>query len=294
MTIFASTGRRRELGAELRRIREDRGYTGQDMARRLSWTTTMLSRAETGKRSMTDLEITLYMGLCDVSGEQLFKLLELAGEPDEYRIKAHPGQIPDELHSLIFHESTASAIDGFEPSYIPGILQTPEYIRALLEEGGLADPAHIGKWVEIRHARRVVLTRANPALCTIYVHEHALRMAVGGPQVMYEQLLHLVFATGRPQCSIRVVPASAGSRGMVTSPFRIFRYSDDPPMVYVQNETTSDFLESDKDLKLYEAVLNRLATVALNDAESRSFLANLAGEYERQGAADGVGGVAEE
>jgi hypothetical protein len=139
-----------------------------------------------------------------------------------------------------------------------------------------------------------VLTRANPVVCTLYVHEHALRMPVGGAQVMAEQMLHLVFATGRPQCSIQVVPASAGSRGMTASPFRVFRYTDDPPMVYVQNETTSEFLESGKDLKVYQAVLNRLATVALNDAESRAFIADMAAEYERQGVADGPGRLAKE
>lgn len=294
MTILTSTGRCREIGARLRMYREFCDYTGVAMAERLNWTSTMVSRAESGKRPMTKLEVALYMGLCGVSGKELDHLLQLAGEPDDYRLQPHPVLVPDELHSLLFHESTAAAIDGFEPNYIPGILQTPDYIRALLEETALADPSNFEKWVEIRHARRVVLTRVKPALCTLFVHENAFRMQIGGPRVMANQLLHLVFATGRPQCSIRVVPASAGGRGMAGSSFQIFRYHEDSPMVYVQNETTSEFLEKDKDQKVYQALLNRLASVALNDAQSRAFIADLATQYERQGVADGAGGVAEE
>lgn len=274
--------------------REFCDYTGVAMAERLNWTSTMVSRAESGKRPMSQLEVALYMGLCGVSGKELDHLLQLAGEPDDYRIKAHPGKIPDELQTLIFLESTASVIDGVESVYIPGLLQTPGYARALFEETGLLDPAEMDNRVEIRHARRVVLTRVNPALCTFWVHEHALRTPIGNAKVMQEQMLHMVFATGRPQCSIRVIPTSAGGRGLTATSFQIFRYREDRPVVYVQNETTCEFLENGQDLLAYQAVLNRLATVALNDAQSRALIANLATEYELQGVTDGAGGVAKE
>jgi transcriptional regulator with XRE-family HTH domain len=284
MTIFASTGRRRELGAELRRIREGRGYTGQEMAERMSWTPTMLSRAETGKRTMSTIEIATYTGVCGVTGKEQDELLALAGERDDYRLKRHAGRVPDALRALIFQETTASGIEGFESIYLPGIAQTPEYARALFEMGGLYDEAGVDRLVEIRMSRREVLTRFNPAQCTFYVHEHALRSMVGSPQVMAEQMLHLVFATSRPQFVIRVIPASAGARGQSLSTFQIFHYPEDSPVIYVQNETTCEFLEDSQDLLAYQALLNRLATVSLDDAHSRAFVAAMASEYE-QGAA---------
>jgi hypothetical protein len=233
-----------------------------------------------------------------VTGDRQRKLLDLLDEPDEYRIKPHDGQIPDQLRSLIFHESTASVIESFEPTFIPGILQTPEYARALFEACGHADADAIDTWVDIRMSRREVLTRIDPAVCTFFVHEHALGIHVGDAQVMYEQLLHLVFATGRPQCSIRVVPASAGPRGLTPGSFQIFSYPDDPPIVYLEHETTSDFLENGRELLSYRAVLNRLATVALDEAQSRGRIAQMASDNERGVARHDDGaerpGVAEE
>jgi transcriptional regulator with XRE-family HTH domain len=293
MTIFTSTGRRRELGAELRRIREGCGYNGLDMAKRLNWTSTMLSRAETGKRIMSTIEVATYTGVCGATGEQQDELLALVKEPDERRLKSHPGGVSDALRTLIFQESTASAIESFQPLYIPGILQTPEYTRAVFEQEGKLDPALIDGRVKIRMSRAEVLRRYNPAQCMLYVHEYALRTITGSPQVMHEQLLQLLFAMSRPQCAIRVVPASAGTIGLAISSFQIFHYPDDPSVVYVQNETTCEFLENREDLLAYRAVLDRIAGVALHDAQSRELIASIASDHERLGVAQ-HGGVAEE
>jgi transcriptional regulator with XRE-family HTH domain len=284
MTDFTSTARRRELGAELRQLREQRGYNGLDMANRLSWTTTMLSRAETGKRGMSQLEVATYTAMCGVAGARLNELLDLAAEPDDYRIKPHAGHIPDELKTLIFHETTANEIVSFQSIFIPGITQTEDYARALFQEIGI-DPSAIEDGVRNRMSRRHVITRWNPAQCTFYVHEQVLRVPVGGPQVMYEQMLHLLFIDTRPQCSIRVVPLSAAARGLSASSFQIFGYGEGSPVVYAEHETTSEFLGSPGDLTGYRSVINRVATVALDEAQSRAFISGMASDYERQGAA---------
>jgi transcriptional regulator with XRE-family HTH domain len=170
MTDLTSTARRRELGAELRRLREQSGYNGMDMATRLSWTASMLSRAETGKRPVSSLEVASYTGLCGIAGEELAQLLGLAGESDNYRLKPH-GQLPDALRTLIFHESTANEIQSFQPIYIPGMVQTEDYARALFKETGILDPASIERQVKIRMSRRGTLSKWNPPQCTFYLHE---------------------------------------------------------------------------------------------------------------------------
>jgi transcriptional regulator with XRE-family HTH domain len=297
MTDFTSTARRRELGAELRRIRLQRGYNGLDLARRLSWTSTMLSRVETGKRPISRTEVITYTAMCGVAGDRLDELLGLASEPDDYRLKSHDGQIPDELQSLIFHETTATEIENFQPIYIPGVMQTEEYARALFWETGLEEPAKIEQCVRIRMVRHGILTKVNPPQCTFHVHENVLRSMIGSPQVMYEQMLFLLFLGTRPQCSIRVVPASAGGRGLAAGSFQIFGYPEGSPVISVQHETTSEFLESRKDQLSYRTVLERLASVALDNAQSREFISRMASDYERQGAAEhaeGSTGVAQE
>jgi hypothetical protein len=224
------------------------------------------------------------------------QLLKLAVEPDDYRIKAHDG-LPDELKTLLFHESTANAIDIYEPIFIPGLTQTEDYIRALFDETGLVDAADVEKYLEVRLSRRNVITRPDPAQCAIFVHENALRMPVGGPQVMHEQMLHLLFAGSRRQCPIRVVPLSAAGRGMAPGSFHIFYPAEGSPLLYLEHPTTSEFIESAKELRAHQAILNRIASVALTEAQSREFIAWMASEYEQQqGAAqDGSGpGVAQE
>jgi transcriptional regulator with XRE-family HTH domain len=281
----------------LRRIRLQRGYNGMDLAARLNWTSTRLSRIETGKLPTSELEVATYTAMCGVAGERLDELLNLAAEPDDHRLKSHAGQLPDELKTLIFHETTATEIDNVDPVYIPGVTQTEDYARALFWEGGLEEPTRIEECVRIRMLRHEILTKYNPPQCTFHVHENVLRVAVGGPQVMYEQMLHLLFLGTRPQCSIRVIPASAGSRGLAAGSFQIFGYPEGPSVISVQHETTSEFLESRKDLLSYRTVLKRLASVALDEAQSREFISWMASDYERQGAAEhaeGSTGVAEE
>lgn len=253
----------------------------------------MVSRVESGKRTTTKIEIANYTAVCGVVGAEQQEFLDLVVEPDDYRIKAHPGQIPDELRTLIFHESTAETIESFQPVFIPGILQTEDYARALFYDLGFDDPMVVENGIRNRLARRIVLTRNDPAQCTFLVHEHALRGMVGSSKIMNDQMLHLVFASGRPQCSIRVIPASLGARGNTLSSFQIFGYAEDSPVVYLEQETTSTFLESRADLATYRRTAQRLANVALSDAQSREFFTRMASEYEGQGAPNG-GGLAEE
>jgi hypothetical protein len=122
-----------------------------------------------------------------------------------------------------------------------------------------------------------------------------LNNIVGGSQVMYEQMLQMLFMSSRPQCSIRVIPMSAGARGTAAGSFQVFGYPDGFPVVCVQHETTSEFLENPGDLASYRIVLDRVASVALNDAQSRELISGMASDYERQGAArhDGAGGTTE-
>lgn len=285
MTDFTSTARRRELGADLRRIRERSGINGNEMAAKLHWNASTLSRAETGKRPLKMIEIAAYLGLCGVAGPEMDRILDLAGEPDDHRIKQHLGKIPDELRSLMLAESTATEIDVFEPIFIPGTLQTPEYSRALFIDFGMLDPAKLDERVELRHARRAVLTRLNPARCSFYIHESALMLPVGGPVVMRDQLLHLLFTDSRPQCAVRVLPFAAGPRGTAPGSFHIFGYPEDFPLVFLEHENTSEFLESPDALKTYRELLDRLASAALDEAQSRAFIAWKASEFD-QGAAE--------
>jgi transcriptional regulator with XRE-family HTH domain len=281
MSELQTTGRRREVGAELRRIRKEREWPAYKLAERLRWTASHISRSEAGKRRVTDVDVGHYLGMCGAGADVLEDLLELVNEPDDFRLQRHQGRIPDQLRTLIFHEATATEIRSFQPTFIPGVLQTADYARALLLEGQLVELSRIDDLVQVRMDRSdLVIKRSKPPKCLFLVHENALRMPVGGPGVMHEQLLHLLFLGDR--YAIRVVPISAGATGAACCSFQLFGYKEDPPMVYLQNETTSEFLENDDEVARYRRILNRVATVALDGAQSRELLANAASEFERQ------------
>jgi transcriptional regulator with XRE-family HTH domain len=285
MSEIQTTGRRREVGAELKRIRTQTNQPAYKVAERLGWTPSHISRSEAGKRRVTDVDAGHYLGICDAPDDELQRLLKIVNEPDDYRLQRHDGGIPDQLRTLIFFESTADQIRSFEPVYLPGITQTADYAQALFEESGFADPAQIEVGVRARTSRCAVFTKPKPPRCWYYIHENALRMPIGSPRVMNEQLLHLLFLGDNPACAIRVVPASAGGRGVICGGFQIYDYKEDPPLVSVHHSTTSEFLETDEEVAFYRSSLNRVATVALDGAQSRQWLAQLASDYERQGAA---------
>jgi transcriptional regulator with XRE-family HTH domain len=284
MSEIQTTGRRREVGAELKRFRRRHKWPAYELAEKLGWTPSHISRSEAGKRRVTDVDAGHYLGMCGVSDHELQDLLTLVNEPDDYRLHLHQDRIPDQMRALTFFESTATKINSFEPIYVPCVAQTPDYARALFGELGLDDPAQIDQWVQLRMRRSEILRRPNPPHCVYLVHENALRMPVGGPQVMGEQLRHLLLLGKRLECFIRVVPISAGARGLSKGAFQIFDFDkEDPSVVCFQHETTTEFLETDAEVARGWDIMERLASVCLDGPESKAFLTMLASDFERDG-----------
>lgn len=256
--------------------------SGQDIARRLDWTPTKVSRLERGYRGVSEIELVMYLAMCRVPREALDEILELAREVDEgYRVKPLGERLPDELRTLIFHETSATEIENFEPIFIPGLLQIEDYIRELLFEGGMIPAPDIETQVQARMRRQELLRRPDPPRFRFFIHENALRLPVGNARVMHEQMLHLVFLTSRPQCVIRVLPVSNGARGMVNVAFMRLGYAEHDPAAWVDTPAASLFIDRSGDVAFYRRILNQLDQVALDEGQSRSFLAELASEYDR-------------
>jgi Domain of unknown function (DUF5753) len=209
-------------------------------------------------------------------------IVDLAGEAaHDHRLKSHGEKLPDELRTLIFHETTAAAIDSYELIVVPGLLQTEDYTRALLLENGMYAGDSIELRVRARMDRQSLLRGFEPPQCLFFLHENGLRVPIGGNQIMHEQLLQLVFLSSRPQCGIRVVPVSAGGRGLAQAPFRLMGFVQNDPVVYMEQDVASLFLDRKEHVNHYQRVLNRLDHVALDEGESRRLLADMASEFDR-------------
>jgi transcriptional regulator with XRE-family HTH domain len=274
------TARGRALGAELRAWRERAGLEGTEMARRLSWSPTKVCNIESGRRGVSEVDAAMYLACCRTPGDDIKRVLEFFHENADYWVDLHGTHMSDELRSLATLESSASAIQSFECSYIPGLLQTEDYTRALITDAGLVPREVIEPRVGMRKDRQALLRGYRPPQTVFFIHENALRLPVGNDAVMNDQLLHLVFASSRPHISLRVVPTKAGARGAARA-FVLLGYSKAKPLVYLEHDAASLFLDGSRYVDSYRDNMSRLASAALDEDESRRWLAELANEHDR-------------
>jgi transcriptional regulator with XRE-family HTH domain len=278
-----STALGRELGAELRELRKKAELNSREMANRLTWSQSKVSRMETGaRRSASEVDVAVYLAHCRAPKEKLDELLETyRKQEDGYWIQPHTEQLPGELRSLIFQETTAGSINNYEPLVVPGLLQTEGYARALFHEVGCVPVDGIDLRVQARLDRQDILRRTWPPQYSCFIHEQALRLPVGGMQVMHEQMLHMLFVSNRSHCKIRVVPISAGAKHGASGPFELMEHDEHKPVIYVESAVVSLFLERHAEVAMYQAIAGKLDRVALNEGQSREFLASMASEYDR-------------
>lgn len=117
-------------------------------------------------------------------------------------------------------------------------------------------------------------------MLTFYLPEPVLHATVGTSRVMNEQLLHLALMTSRPWCVVRVLPESTGPFGALGGPFRLMEYAEHNPIAYVENQSTSLFLENPPDIGPYRATLARLEEITLDGGQSRELLVRIANDYD--------------
>jgi hypothetical protein len=160
-------------------------------------------------------------------------------------------------------------------------LQTEGYIRALTAERWPHRDVEFS--VEIRRDRQRILHRPSAARFMFFVHENALRMRVGHPAIMQEQLLSLLLLDGLPQVAVRVVPATAGAQATFGGAFRVFEYANHPSLVYLDGPFAGLFLEDAEYVAGYRRLIPAIADIALNERQSRECLATIASDHDREG-----------
>ncbi len=230
-----------------------------------------------GKRTTSEADLGAFLGVCRVKGPERDRLLALRREQDTPGwYQQHGAQLPQQLRTLINHEKKAVALSDFQPLVVPGLLQTAEYARALIVETGIVPPGEIDGRVAARLARQSLFTRERPAAFTYYLHEFALRLPVGGPVVMAEQLQHLRRISTRSYLSLRVVPAMRGGHPGIAGAFMLMEFAEFKPVAYLDSETACLFLERPEEIAAYRRILAALAETALSEGESRQLIAALA------------------
>ncbi|GAA2991487.1 helix-turn-helix domain-containing protein [Actinokineospora diospyrosa] len=286
----------RELGATLRGLRENAGLTLTELANRLGLPLTTLSRMETGHRASTTTDVIQHVVGCGLSyrkAQELFEFTRMAERQQGYYLSDQG--IGGSLQSLIFHESMADYTVGYEAQMVHGLLQTPEYARAMISSVDAdSTPDQLDGAVRTRMERSRILAVPEPAWFTFYIHEQALRLQVGTAKVMHEQLLHLVFTAARENVSIRVVPSAAGERSVLGA-FRLMEFALHKPIVYLDNLANGGLIiDEPAYVRGYYELIPKLEGIALDEEQSREFAAGLADEYDRGSHWDGADTMAQE
>jgi transcriptional regulator with XRE-family HTH domain len=288
MNARRTTTRSRQLGTELKRVREQSGHSARDLARALGWSDSKVVRMENGERGASEVAVATYLAYFHVVGPEMDRLLVLCQEIwAKDWLQPHRERIPDELRTLVIHETTATRIHQYEPLLVPGLLQTEDYARMVFQATGRFPGDRIDLRVRVRLERQDLLRREFGVELKFFIPEQVLRTTVGGPRTMNDQLLHMLLISSRPWCSIRVVPASF-SPGFLGGPFELMEYANHEPVAYVENQTHSLFLENRDDIQVYRAILARLKAVTLDEGQSRDLLASLANDYDIPEEPDGM------
>ncbi|MEV3970807.1 helix-turn-helix transcriptional regulator [Streptomyces sp. NPDC050698] len=276
--------RRRKLGAELRALRTSAGLTSGEAARLVGWHQSKVSRIETGTSGVKPADVRLLLDAYGVADTQLRDLLLVlaggdASDGRHHWWHAYRGVLPPTYRDFISLESQAGTMRTLETTVVPGLLQTPEYARAVTRAAveGLAED-RVDALVEVRLARQDVLRADPPLELSAVLDEAVLRREVGGPGVMTRQLERLVEAARLPQVRLQVLPFAAGAHIGVTGPFVIFSFSStsDLDVVVLDHLTSSLYLERKEDLQAYTEAFNALQIHALSPEDSLDFIAGTA------------------
>lgn len=265
------TVRRRELGALLRTLRLEAGMTVEQVADQLLVSSSKISRLETGRRGANARDIR---DLCDIYGvtdAAREHLLELAHEGRD-QAWWQPFDLPYETYVGL--EAAATEISDFEPGLFPGLLQTPEYARAL-HEGALPrlSAEVIDQRIEVRRTRQQALTRDDPPQLRAIVDEAVLHRAIGGARVMTQQLAHVIEATQQENITVQVLPYSIGAHPALDSTFILLEFAPPVPgVVYVEGLVGRIYLERPQDVERYKEIYSHLATIAISPQESRELI----------------------
>lgn len=277
--LHSPTVRLRRLAAELRGHREAHGWTVSETANRLGWKSPKVSKIENGESrrlSANDLDKLLDLYGIEEPSERaalhrLAKEATVQGWWANYRDAFGSRALPD-------FETEASTIRTYEALVIPGLLQTSEYAEAVFRGASFTDDTvSIQRLVEARMERQHILSRPHAPHLWAIVDEAALRRVIGSPEVMYNQLQHLINMAGHHNVDLQVLAFSSGSHPALSGDFTILEFQDplDRPVVYVDTASDVRFLEKPDEIKRYSLIFGRLQGHALSTTESPDYIRNI-------------------
>ncbi|CAL9444430.1 helix-turn-helix transcriptional regulator [Streptomyces thermolilacinus] len=276
------TVRRRRLGMELRRLREQKGMTAEEVAERLLVSQSKISRLENGRRSISQRDVRDLCGVYEVTDHRIVdSLMQMAKDSRQQGWWHAFGDIPYSVY--IGLETDAASLRVYEPQIVPGLLQTRSYAQAVIT-GALpeAPAAEIDKRVNVRTRRQDRINDAEkPLRLWAVIDEGALRRVVGSRELMVAQLEALIEQSHLPHVTVQVLPFEMGAHPGISGHYAILEFPDatDSSVVYIEGVTSDLYLEKPNDVQRYTVMYEHLRAQALGVEQSRRFIARIAKDH---------------
>ncbi|MET3427940.1 transcriptional regulator with XRE-family HTH domain [Actinoplanes tereljensis] len=273
------TIRRRRLGVELRRHREEAGVTIDVVADRLGCSTSKVSRIETGHTSASPSDVQNILDIYGVGPAITAELVQIAREA---RQKGwwHPYSTVL-TGAYVGLETAARSIWSYEQQLVPGLLQSEEYAIALIR-GARRDftDQEIEQRVRVRMERQALLIQDDPIDLRVVLDEAVLSRPVGGDAVMRGQLQKLIEAARLPNVTLQILPFAVGAHAAMDGTFVILEFEEegDADVVFIDNATGGLFLEKTEELRKYTSIFDTLRAAALTAGESLEWIEMLVEE----------------
>jgi hypothetical protein len=271
------TVRRMLVGAQLRRLRTDKGVSREQAGEAIRASEWKIHRLENGQVGFKERDIIDLLQLYEVTDPtEVADFVILAREANAPGWWQHYGDLlPQWFRTYVDLESAATLIRTYEGQLVPGLLQTEDYMRAVIRGAHLNNsPEETERRVALRVARQTLLARADAPRLWAVVDEAALRRPVGGREVMRAQLERLIEATKLPNVTLQVLPFAAGAHPAMVGAFNLLRFLDRelPDVVYLEHLTNASYLDKRDEVETYLDVMEKLCVGSAPPAKTVEFL----------------------
>ena len=264
------------LGGRLRKLRESAGVSREEAGYAIRGSESKISRMELGRTGLKLRDVSDLLDLYGVSEDERATLLAMTGHADAPSWwQAYSDVIPGWFAPYLGLEQAAEIIRCYEVQFIPGLLQTPDYARAVLQIGADDAPERdTDLRVSLRMRRQQILHRPSPPRLWAVIDEAALRRPIGGASVARAQLRHLLEIARLSHVNIQVAPFSGGSQAVADGQITMLRFPEAelPDMVYLEQHTSATYLSKPAERLYCWNVLNRLVTEAPPPADTEAIL----------------------
>jgi transcriptional regulator with XRE-family HTH domain len=278
------TPRGRALGKALRDAREDGGWKLRALAEELGRDPGMLSRWETGERTPNPEQVAQILTHLGVKGERFDEIVALSrGIEDPRWLALTLPEQRQQFAALLDLEETAKRITVVTPLLVPGLLQTNDYIRAIMSAPGGAPPGEVAARVAVRVGRKEVLNQLDRPHLLAFVGEAALSQLVGTPEIMAEQLRYLDSMTQWSNVDVRVISFGSGWHPGLEGPFVLIEPKQATPVVQLESRRSLLLLHEEPDVTPYLEATELVSNLALDQDESRRLIDEHIDRWERAG-----------